>query len=62
MQEIPIPPPCAWCGLPIGLWEAIVTEPNPGAEPTSWLELALRAALIEPVWHHSCVPLHATTE
>jgi len=57
--EIPSPPPCAWCGLPVGLWEPIVTEPRVEAPPTSWLALARAAALVEPIWHHTCIELNA---
>ena len=45
--------------MPVGLWEAIVTEPTARAAPTSWLELARAAALVEPIWHHSCIELGA---
>ncbi len=44
------------------MWESIVTEPRVDAEPTSWLQLARIARLVEPIWHHDCVRTAASDE
>ena len=51
---------CSRCGDVIGLWEPIVFDDDPSAEPTTWLKVRDRLKVwghrIEPgpIWHAEC--------
>jgi hypothetical protein len=57
MQEWPYPPDCSHCGGRIGMWEPVLTEPNPQTEATTWLRLCEQGAQVEDLWHESCMRL-----
>lgn len=53
-QGLPYPPDCAHCGGRIGMWEPVVTRPEPQADATSWLKLCHEGLQPQALWHLTC--------
>jgi hypothetical protein len=48
-------PLCPGCGRPVGTYEPLWRfAPDVGAERTSWLNLGVRDATLESLWHTGC--------
>jgi len=48
-------PLCPGCGRPLGAYEPLWRfAPEVGAERTSWLNLGVRDATLESLWHVGC--------
>jgi hypothetical protein len=54
-SSAPHHPVCPGCGEPLGIYEALWRiAPDVGAERTSWLQLGMRDATLESLWHLNC--------